>query len=152
MCIEIGIVLLLYLLLSQIVALSIVLSSLVSRRVMERFSLIPILEALFALLVFHNCLQFFTSPIRHVPGPFWARFTNLWRLLNVYTRHAEKTQRQLHDRYGSAVRLGPIMISISDPDMIDKIYSRKSLLRKVRACGAPLFQPVHSPTENAPRT
>ena len=152
MCIEIGIVLLPQLLLSQIVALSIALPNLVGRTVMERFSLIQILEALFGLLGFYGYLQFFTSPIKHVPGPFWAKFTNLWRLLNVYTRHAEKTQRQLHDRYGSAVRLGPNMVSISDPDMINNIYSRKNILRKVRACRAPLSQPVHSPTKTAPRT
>jgi len=141
-------VLLPQLLLSQIVALSIVLN-LVFRTIMKHLSLTQILEVFFGLLIYHNCSQFFTSPIKHLPGPLWARFTKLWRLLNVFTRHAEKTQRQLHDRYGSAVNLRPNMVSNSDPDMINKIYSRKNLLRKIRACRAPLLQPVHSPTDNA---
>lgn len=73
----------------------------------------------------------FASPLKHIPGPFLAQFTNLWRLLSVLSRHAEKKQREYHDRMGPAVRLGPNMVSISDPSMINQIYSRKNVLLKV---------------------
>ena len=109
---------------------------------MEYPLFLHVLEAFLGLLLVQGCWNLITSPIKHIPGPFWAKCTNLWRLLNVYTGHAEKTQRQLHDVLGPAVRLGPNMVSISDPDMINQVYSRKNLLRKVwlRPCLGSILQ------------
>jgi len=42
----------------------------------------------------------FLSPLRHVPGPFWARFTRLWKLIEIYGGHFEKTNVELHRKYG----------------------------------------------------
>ncbi|KAI9714543.1 MAG: hypothetical protein M1820_000505 [Bogoriella megaspora] len=72
----------------------------------------------------------FVLPLNHIPGPFLAMFTDLWRLFSVLTRRAEKQQRHMHDTLGPAVRLGPNMVSISDPAMINTIYSRNNLLLK----------------------
>ena len=49
----------------------------------------------------------------------------LWRLWSVYNGHAEREQYELHKKYGTAVRLGPNMISIQDPAAIRVIYERK---------------------------
>lgn len=38
---------------------------------------------------------------------------------------------KLHHKYGSAVRIGPNIVSISDPDAIDKIYGVKADFLKV---------------------
>ena len=83
---------------------------------------------LFAISVFHTL---FVSPLRNIPGPFPAKFTNLWRLLTVLGRRAEQTHRQMHNDLGAVVRLGPNMVSVSDPAMINEVFSRKKLLRKV---------------------
>jgi hypothetical protein len=53
-------------------------------------------------------------------------------LLNALGRHPEVTERQLYDQHGSLVRLGPKMVSLSDPAMVGEIYSRKHILTKVR--------------------
>ena len=89
-------------------------------------SSVVILTVLYALVL---------SPLKHIPGPFLAKFTNLWRFFSVLSRTPEKQQLQMHDRWGSAVRLGPNMVSISDPAMISEVYSRKKLLKKVSGCG-----------------
>ena len=88
------------------------------------------LLALAGFLIYKLLHTYFVCSLNHIPGPFVSRFTNLWRVFSVAGGHAEKQQRELHDKLGLAVRLGPNMISISDPSMISDIYSRKEILFK----------------------
>ena len=60
--------------------------------------------------------------LRHVPGPFLAAFTDLWRLFVVWGGKAEQVQIELHKKYGDVVRLGPNCVSISLPDVVGDIY------------------------------
>lgn len=62
------------------------------------------------------------AKLRHVPGPFLAKFTDLWRLLVVWRRDSHDTYLKLHKQYGDLVRLGPNNVSISKPDLIPSIY------------------------------
>jgi hypothetical protein len=72
-----------------------------------------------------------TSPLKNIPGPFLAKFTNLWRV-RVYCRFATwETQRPLHARYGSAVRIGPNMVALNDPTLIPIIYNTRGTFLKV---------------------
>ena len=57
-----------------------------------------------------------------IPGPFLAKFTNLWRLLTVYNRKAHEPHLALHKTHGDVVRIGPNCISISSPDLVPSIY------------------------------
>ncbi|QSZ36124.1 hypothetical protein DSL72_007249 [Monilinia vaccinii-corymbosi] len=69
--------------------------------------------------------SYFNSPLKRIPGPFLAKFTNLWRLWDVYGGRAELTHQLLHQKYGQAVRIGPNVVSLSDTKLIPTIYSRK---------------------------
>ena len=60
--------------------------------------------------------------LRHVPGPFLASLTNLPRAFWVYKNNAGDTHTALHRHYGSLVRFGPNMVSVSAPSEIGKIY------------------------------
>lgn len=40
------------------------------------------------------------SPLRKVPGPFWARFTRLWFLREVYHGRFHFSDVELHRKYG----------------------------------------------------
>lgn len=51
---------------------------------------VPVYFVAFALL----------SPLRSIPGPFWARFTRLWKLFEIYGGKFEKTNIDLHRKYG----------------------------------------------------
>ncbi|KAK5116643.1 hypothetical protein LTR62_007317 [Meristemomyces frigidus] len=62
------------------------------------------------------------SQHRDIPGPFLAKFTNLWRLLTVWRRDSHDTYLALHKKHGDLVRIGPNCISISKPDIIPVIY------------------------------
>lgn len=75
--------------------------------------------------------RFYTSPLKSIPGPFLAKFTNLWRLIDVYRGSAHLTHIHLHRRYGSAVRIGPNVVSLSDPGLIKTIYSTRNGFLKV---------------------
>ena len=39
---------------------------------------------------------------------------------------------RLHEQYGSAVRLGPNLVSLSDPDLIKVVYDVRGSFVKVR--------------------
>ena len=51
--------------------------------------------------------------------------------MDVAAGRAELTQKALHRQYGVAVRLGPNLISLSDPALIKKIYNTKGDYIKV---------------------
>ncbi|KAL8660249.1 MAG: hypothetical protein Q9202_006741 [Teloschistes flavicans] len=57
-----------------------------------------------------------------IPGPFWARFTNLQRFAWVKSKRAHEFHAEQHKKYGDYVRFGPNMVSLSDPSAIATIY------------------------------
>lgn len=73
----------------------------------------------------------FASPLSKFEGPFAARFTDLWRLIDTYRGRCDITQTQLHRKYGPAVRIGPNTISLSDPGMIKTVFTVKAPWKKV---------------------
>lgn len=90
-----------------------------------------IIQALVSLVIVGNIIAlqslwaYFHSPLKNFPGPFAAKFTNLWRFFDTYGGRPELTQRLLHEKYGSAVRIGPNTISLSDPKLIRTLYNTR---------------------------
>ncbi|KAM0804923.1 cytochrome P450 [Usnea florida] len=60
--------------------------------------------------------------LKDVPGPFWARITDLQRMFVVKTGRSHEIHQKAHDKYGDMVRLGPNMVSVSDPNTIPAVY------------------------------
>ena len=61
--------------------------------------------------------------LKSIPGPVFARFSNLYRTLLVYERKAHEEHLKLHKRYGNLVRLGPNCVSVSGSQAyIPQIY------------------------------
>ncbi|KAM7204895.1 hypothetical protein V8F20_003357 [Naviculisporaceae sp. PSN 640] len=56
------------------------------------------------------------------PGPFLASLTDWWRFLDVYKQRPEVTHLALHKKHGKIVRLGPNVLSFSDPEALKTIY------------------------------
>jgi hypothetical protein len=83
-----------------------------------------------ALYIFSRVLWTSWS-IRCIPGPFWARFTNLQRLYWVKTGKAHDIHYKLHEKYGKFVRIGPNVISISDPAALTTVYPTRMGVPKV---------------------
>jgi len=75
----------------------------------------------------------FRSPLKSFPGPFATSYTNIWRLWDVYRGRCDITQNALHRKYGSAVRIGPNILSLSDPNLIGQVYNTRSPWLKVNS-------------------
>lgn len=71
------------------------------------------------------------SPLKTFPGPILAANTNLWRLWDVYRGRNGETHLKLHRKHGSVVRIGPNVLSLSDPNLINRVYNAKSAWNKV---------------------
>ena len=50
--------------------------------------------------------------LRDVPGPFWAKLTDLQRLFWVKSLRSHKIYQKLHEEYGDCVRIGPNIVSL----------------------------------------
>ncbi|KAL1641363.1 hypothetical protein SLS58_006062 [Diplodia intermedia] len=61
--------------------------------------------------------------INHIPGPFLAAFTDLWRLWIVWKRRPEAVHIRLHDKHGKLVRIGPNTVIVSDTQAAKQIYA-----------------------------
>ena len=85
-----------------------------------------------SVLLLHLVSNKYLPRLRHVPGPFLAGFTRLWKLNCVAHGQLEKVQMQLHARYGPVVRISPNEVLISDPSAIKSIYGHSSNFRKTK--------------------
>ncbi|OQD77186.1 hypothetical protein PENDEC_c003G06261 [Penicillium decumbens] len=88
------------------------------------------LAALGLLLITKLVWDIFLSPLRTVPGPLLAKITNLWRAYHTHRGHVDLKHVELHRKYGTAVRIGPNCVSISDPSLIHTIYSTRNPWKK----------------------
>lgn len=84
-----------------------------------------------ALLVFYLAVSYYSSPLRSIPGPFLAKFTDAWRVMDYWKHTQIHSHRELHRRLGPAVRIGPNMVSLSDPSLLKKIYDTRGNFLKV---------------------
>ncbi|CAK7206490.1 hypothetical protein SEUCBS139899_009286 [Sporothrix eucalyptigena] len=62
------------------------------------------------------------SALRSIPGPFWARYSDLWLLLVSRAGFRSETVDEAHARLGPVVRLAPNHVSVNDDDAIQAIY------------------------------
>lgn len=70
--------------------------------------------------------------LANIPGPFLARYTNLWCLYVTWRRSFKDDVPKLHAKYNSTlVRIGPNLVSCSDTRAIDSIYGFHNSMMKV---------------------
>ncbi|KAN0067476.1 Cytochrome P450 [Elaphomyces granulatus] len=76
------------------------------------------------LILSYLCYRIFWTywKLRYVPGPFWARITNLQRILWVKSGKSHEIYQNIHEKYGDFVRIGPNTVSVSDPAAISTMY------------------------------
>jgi hypothetical protein len=67
-------------------------------------------------------INYFRNPLRNVPGPFWAKFSNLWLVYHTGQGRMHRKIIEVHEKYGPLVRLGPHEISTADIDSLKVIY------------------------------
>lgn len=77
----------------------------------------PSLDASVIALAFESW-WLFRSPLKGVPGPFLARLRNIWRLVLVARKQFHTVLTGMHKQYSSVVRMGPNVLSLSNPQWI----------------------------------
>ncbi|KAK8083742.1 Fumagillin dodecapentaenoate synthase [Apiospora saccharicola] len=86
-----------------------------------------ILAALAALVLCYGIQAVVTwHRLRHIPGPFLASFSYLWLAKVTRSTRQWHIYRDLPQRYGLLVRVGPNEISTDDPDIIRKVSGVRS--------------------------
>ncbi|OCH87964.1 cytochrome P450 monooxygenase pc-bph [Obba rivulosa] len=68
--------------------------------------------------------------LRSYPGPFLAKFTDLWLAYKVWEARRSAEIHLLHKKYGPFLRIGPNHVSIADPAAIPVLYSHSNPLLK----------------------
>lgn len=61
----------------------------------------------------------------------WEDCTDLWRLYHVWRGNSHLLIRNLHDKYGSVVRIGPKLLDLDFPELTKNIYNIKGDWLKV---------------------
>jgi hypothetical protein len=75
-----------------------------------------------SLLIYRTLLH----PLNQFPGALGGRISGFWISTQLTHRDGFKKLHQLHNRYGTFVRVGPSELSIIHPKAIDAIYSSSS--------------------------
>ena len=77
------------------------------------------------IVLAHLIRNYFAVPTT-VPGPFLARFSDLWRAYKEYNGLLRSELTKLHAKHGPLVRYGVRSISVSDPSVVDMVYGSRS--------------------------
>ncbi|KAK1818677.1 hypothetical protein LTR12_006862 [Friedmanniomyces endolithicus] len=82
----------------------------------------------------------FLTPLRNVPGPFFASVTSIWLLYYDLAGLRTTTIHDLHRKYGPIVRLAPNELSFSDEPVVNQLYSQQTAFMK-----APIYDSMSLP-------
>ena len=75
----------------------------------------------------------FLSPLRSIPGPLIAKLTGNWLVFVDFAGNRTSTIHKLHQKYGTAVRVGPNEVSFSNIESVKEIYGQSTQFLKAPA-------------------
>lgn len=75
--------------------------------------------------------RLFFHPLGHIPGDTFPALSKWWAMKQAITGHLAYTGKEMHDRLGPVIRLGPNWIDFQNAALIPKIYGANPVqLRK----------------------
>ena len=91
------------------------------------------------LLLIHDqrLRRAYSTTLRHVPGPWYAKFTGLGMKANDVAGNRWYYVQALHKKYGPIVRIAPKDVAISDPQVVSKVHALGTEFRKRQQPGTP---------------
>ncbi|KAH6981588.1 cytochrome P450 [Ilyonectria sp. MPI-CAGE-AT-0026] len=72
----------------------------------------------------------FFHPVARIPGPFFAKLSDIWHAYHLSTGTRHILLHDLHKKYGPLVRIGPNTISVDTNEGLQKIFSATSPIDK----------------------
>ncbi|KAB8236692.1 cytochrome P450 [Aspergillus alliaceus] len=91
---------------------------------------ISLIGTLWIALFLWYLATYLISPLRKIPGPFLAGWTNLWRAYHVTQGRSQVVLHELHQKYGPVVRIAPNVVDLDLPELVKTIYNTKGDYRK----------------------
>ena len=85
-----------------------------------------------------------TSPLRHIPGPTWSRFTRLPLKKAIVGGRRIFFIDDLHKQYGDVVRIAPDEVSIADVEGFKQIHAHSARFNKAKWYEELTIFPRHS--------
>ncbi|CCC14510.1 unnamed protein product [Sordaria macrospora k-hell] len=76
-------------------------------------------------IFFYILFWHWTHPLRKYPGPFLAKFTNIYRLYRTVRGNYYNDLVEMHRKYGPVVRTAPNVLDIDYPEMIKTVFNIK---------------------------
>ncbi|KAH9478620.1 Cytochrome P450 monooxygenase 89 [Psilocybe cubensis] len=85
-------------------------------------SLISLILGVFTLV---HVVPYLYDPfnIRRIPGPFLAKFSDIWLGWVSKNGHRSEVVHSMHEKYGPIVRIAPNHVSIAEPDALNIVYA-----------------------------
>ncbi|KAF7556309.1 hypothetical protein G7Z17_g1508 [Cylindrodendrum hubeiense] len=74
----------------------------------------------------------FFHPLRHIPGPFLAKFSHAWRNHRYFRGSWHDDTLELHHRYGNVVRIAPGEVSFVDEHGLKSLYGHGKQVLKTK--------------------
>lgn len=99
------------------------------------FSPLSIAGVAFVALIARLLYNRYGIGLSHIPGPFLASFTDVYRLAVVRGYRPERWHIKLHEQYGDFVRIGPRTVLCSSNEAAKKIYALNGSFVKVSILG-----------------
>ncbi|KIW83515.1 hypothetical protein Z517_02760 [Fonsecaea pedrosoi CBS 271.37] len=85
-----------------------------------------------AYIILRSIVQYWR--LRHIPGPFAAKFTNLWLFRKTRNNeYFDSIALALDRQYGSVVRYGPNRVLFSDASAVGVVFSTRNALPKAES-------------------
>ncbi|KIY47760.1 cytochrome P450 [Fistulina hepatica ATCC 64428] len=67
--------------------------------------------------------ELFLSPLRRIPGPWYAALSEVWLLSHVFRLRQFRAVHELFLRYGPVVRIGPSKVAFCDATAAREVYT-----------------------------
>jgi hypothetical protein len=103
----------------------------ITSALIQSLSLINCFAALAVYYILSLLYSIFFHPLRRVPGPFLARFSELWRNIRYFRGSWLDDVVSLHETYGPVVRIAPNEISLVDGEALKQLYGHGKSSQKV---------------------
>jgi Cytochrome P450 len=97
---------------------------------LSHLSISTALWLVFIVAIVHLLYVRYFHPLSSIPGPFLASITRLWLIQATLTLRRHSIEADLHEKYGSIVRISPNELSISDPIYVHELYGAHSQFAK----------------------
>ena len=81
--------------------------------------------------VVHVIYQLCFSPLRHIPGPWYAAISGAWLTWHVLHNRQSRAVHSLFEIYGPIIRLTPTRVAYMDAASNKRIYSNSKFPKRV---------------------